>query len=225
MKSTNKLNSPFFYANPKAYLYGKRLLTFAKKADRLAVKYNTQIILSPQPTDIRLIATNTENLLIFAQNIDPVSKGRDHGLILPEAVKEAGARGVIINHGEYQLKLFHISKSVKIAKSLNLLTLVAGESLAELAALAQLNPDIILAEKKELIGSGKISSQNYIKDSINTVKEINPKIMVMQGAGISTGDDVKGIIRAGADAAGAASSIFQSDNPIFVLENLISPMK
>ncbi|MFW6382174.1 MAG: triose-phosphate isomerase [Bacillota bacterium] len=221
----NKLNSPFFYVNSKAYLYGEKLLAFAKKADKLAVKYDIQIIISPQPVDLRLIASNTENLLVFAQNIDPIKEGRGHGLILPAAIKAAGAIGVILNHGEYQLKLSHISKSIEIAKNLNLLTLAAGESLTELAALAKLNPDIILAERSELIGSGKRSSQDYIKNSIEVVKEINPKIMVMQGAGVSTAEDVKSIINTGADAVGAASGIFQSDNPINVLENLISAMK
>ncbi len=220
-----KLNSPFFYVNSKAYLYGEKLLNFSKNADKIARKYDIQIIISPQPADLRLLSSNTENLLIFAQHIDPINKGRGHGLILPEAIKEAGADGVVLNHGEYQLKFSHISKSIKIAESLNLLTLVAGESLAELAALAKLNPDIILAEPSELIGSGKRSSQNYIRDSVKTVKEINPEIKVMHGAGISSGEDVKNIINSGSDAAGAASGIFESTTPIKVLEEFISAMK
>lgn len=225
MQLKNKLNSPFFYANPKAYLYGENLFNFAKQADKIAGKYNIQIILSPQPTDIRLIAINTDNLLIFAQHIDPINKGRGHGLILPEAIKEAGAVGTVLNHGEYQLKFSHISKSIKRAKNLNLLTLVAGESLAELAALARLNPDIILAEPSELIGSGERSSQEYVKDSIETVKEINPEIKVMHGAGISSGEDVKDIIDLGSDAAGAASGIYEANTPIKVLEEFISAIK
>lgn len=225
MKLKNKLNSPFFYINSKAYLYGEKLLEFAKRADKISAKHDIQIIISPQPVDLRLISNNTENLLVFAQNIDPISEGRGHGLILPQAVQAAGAEGVILNHSEYQLKLSHISKTIKIAKSLNLLTLVAGESLEELAALAKLNPDVILAEKSDLIGTGTRSNENYVKDSIKIVKEINPKIKIMQGAGISTGKDVKDILNSGADAAGAASGIFESDNPINVLKDLILAMK
>lgn len=225
MKLKNKLKSPFFYANPKAYLYGKDLFEFAKKADEISANYGIQIIISPQQADIRLIANNTKNLLIFAQHIDPINQGRGHGLILPESIKEAGAVGTVLNHGEFQLKFSHISKSIKKAKNLNLMTLVAGESLDELAALARLNPDIILAEPSELIGSGERSSQEYVKDSIRTVKEINSEIKVMHGAGISSGEDIKDIIISGSDAAGAASGIFESNTPIKVLEEFISAMK
>ena len=221
MESEYKLNSPFFYVNPKAYVFGKELLKFAKEADKISARYDIQIILSPQPTDIRLISNNTNHLLIFAQHIDPLNKGRGHGLILPEAVKEAGAQGVVLNHGEYQLKFSQISKAINIAKNLKLLTLVAGESLSELAALSRLAPDIILAEPSELIGTGKRSDENYIKKSIKIIKDIDLEIKVMHGAGISSGEDVKDIISLGSDGAGAASGIFESDNPIRVLEELI----
>ncbi|MFN2363072.1 MAG: hypothetical protein ABR596_02150 [Halarsenatibacteraceae bacterium] len=40
-----------------------------------------------------------------------------------------------------------------------------------------------------------------------------------------SGKDVKDVLNTGADAAGAASGIFQSDQPIIVLEDLISAMK
>ncbi|MFN2198849.1 MAG: triose-phosphate isomerase, partial [Anaerolineales bacterium] len=70
-----KLTPPFFEIGPKAYLYGEGVLNLAKFADELCVKYNVQIIFTPQYVDIPLLARETENLLIFAQHMDALKIG------------------------------------------------------------------------------------------------------------------------------------------------------
>ena len=65
-----KIKPPFFEIGPKAYLYGDEMLRLAKEIDRIAVKYDVDIIVTPQYTDIRLLAENTERILVFAQHLD-----------------------------------------------------------------------------------------------------------------------------------------------------------
>ncbi|HBV51811.1 MAG TPA: triose-phosphate isomerase, partial [Clostridiales bacterium] len=78
-------------------------LRLAKEIDRIAVKYDVDIIVTPQYTDIRLLAENTERILVFAQHMDCLPIGRGLGSVLPEAVKAAGAKGVMLNHAEKPL--------------------------------------------------------------------------------------------------------------------------
>ncbi len=91
---------PFFEVGPKAHMYGEALLDLAKHADALSGKYAVQVILTPQALDIRLLASQMRHVLIFAQHMDALHAGRGIGSVLPEAVKAAGAAGVLLNHVE-----------------------------------------------------------------------------------------------------------------------------
>jgi len=216
-----KKDSPFLYLNSKAYLYGEELFEIARAADEQAKKIEINIILSPQPTGITDLVAATEELIIFAQHIDLIEKGIGHGALLPEAVKAAGAEGVILNHAEKPLKLSVLSRTVARARSLGLLTVIAASSAREAAAAASLAPDMVMAEPAELIGSGKASSSDFISETLKSVKQVDPAIKVIQGAGISAYADAARIIKAGADGVGTASGVFQADNPVKVIEELV----
>ena len=57
------------------------------------------------------------------------------------------------------------------------------------------------------IGTGKASDAEYVEASTRCVKDVNPEIAVLQGAGIKCYDDVYRNIFAGADATGSSSGI------------------
>lgn len=219
------VNPPFFEIGPKAMMYGKRLLKFAKHLDHIAEEYCVQIILTPQYTDLAWVADATQNLFIFAQHMDPVPLGRGVGSVLPEAVKEAGAVGVMLNHAEKKLALSDLHDTIQRADEIGLATMVCADSIEEAAAVAHLSPNIIVAEQTKHIGSGQPSSMNYIKQSMDVVKLINPDILVLQGAGIRSNNDVSDAIRHGAEAVGCSSGIFQSHNPERTAQELIAALR
>ena len=72
---------------------------------------------------------------------------------------------------------------------------------------------IIVAEPTELIGTGKASDEEYVEASIRAVKDVNPDILVLQGAGIKCYDDVYRNIFAGAEATGSSSGIVGLPTP------------
>ena len=57
------------------------------------------------------------------------------------------------------------------------------------------------------------------------MREINPDIMVLQGAGISNGRDVYDTIMLGAEATGSTSGIFKAENPAAMVEEMISALR
>ena len=216
-----KIKPPFFEIGPKAYLYGEAMLHLAKTIDRVALKYDVDILVTPQYSDIRLLAEHTERIRIFAQHMDPLPVGRGLGSVLPEAIKAAGAEGVMLNHAEKKLTLDVIDKTIRRADEVGLATIVCADTVEELTEIAKLSPNLLVAEPTELIGTGQTSDADYIKKTIETVQRINPAIMVLQGAGISNGKDVYNTIKLGAQATGSTSGIIKAADPCAMVEEMI----
>ena len=216
-----KIKPPFFEFGPKAYLYGEELLQLAKVIDKTAMKYDVDVIVTPQYTDIRLLADNTERILVFAQHMDYLPVGRGLGSVLPEAVKAAGAVGVMLNHAEKKLTMDVVKKTIARADEVGLATIVCADTVEELTEIAKMSPNLLVAEPTDLIGTGQTSDADYVRDTIRTVRAINPNIMVLQGAGISNGQDVYNTIRQGAQATGSTSGIIKAADPYAMVEEML----
>ena len=215
------IKPPFFEVGPKAFLYGEKMLALAKVIDETAKKYDVDVIVTPQYTDIKLLADNTERILVFAQHMDYLTPGRGLGSVLPEAVKAAGAVGVMLNHAEKPLTLEEIEKTIARADEVGLGTIVCADTVEDVKKIAKMGPNFIVAEPTNLIGTGQTSDSNYVIETIKTVREINPDIMVLQGAGISNGQDVYNTIKLGAQATGTTSGIMKSDRPYEMVEEML----
>ena len=215
------IKPPFFEVGPKAFLYGEKMLALAKVMDETAKKYDVDVIVTPQYTDIKLLADNTERILVFAQHMDYLTPGRGLGSVLPEAVKAAGAVGVMLNHAEKPLTLEEIEKTIARADEVGLATIVCADTVEDVKKIAKMGPNLIVAEPTDLIGTGQTSDSNYVIETIKTVNEINPEIMVLQGAGISNGQDVYNTIKLGAQATGTTSGIMKSDRPYEMVEEML----
>ena len=216
-----KIRPPFFEIGPKAYLYGEEMLKLARVIDKTAAKYDVDVIVTPQYTDIKMIADHTERIFVFAQHMDYLPVGRGLGSVLPEAVKAGGAVGVMLNHAEKKLTMEEVKKTIARADEVGLATIVCADTVEELTEIAKMSPNLLVAEPTELIGTGQTSGADYIKDTIESVRAINPDIMVLQGAGISNGQDVYNTIRQGALATGSTSGIIKADDPYAMVEEML----
>ena len=213
-----KIKPPFFEIGPKAFLYGEKMLKLAKVIDQTAMKYDVDVIVTPQYTDIKLLADNTERILVFAQHMDYLPIGRGLGSVLPEAVKSAGAVGVMLNHAEKPISMEAIEKTIRRADEVGLGTIVCADTVEDVKAMS---PNLSVAEPTDLIGTGQTSDSNYVIETIKTVREINPDIMVLQGAGISNGQDVYNTIKLGAQATGSTSGIIKAADPYAMVEEML----
>ncbi|MBP2633735.1 MAG: triosephosphate isomerase [Firmicutes bacterium] len=220
-----KIRTPFFMVNPKSYLYGEKSLELALEADKWAESKEFDVFFTAPFTDIRLIAENTKNLIVTAQHMDALKAGRGMGYVVPEALKEAGAKAVFLNHAEHPLKLVDLVKIIERAKDVGMYTVVCADSVKEAKAIALLDPDIILCEPTELIGTGNTSDQAYIKQTTDSIKKINSNILVMQAAGISTADDVYRTIMAGADGTGCTSGIVCAEDPRKMVKDMLAAIE
>jgi len=222
-----KITPPFFEIGPKAYLYGRDVLKLARHADKFSKKYDVQMIITPQYVDIPILAREMKNVLVFAQHMDSLEVGRGVGSVLPEALKAAGAVGVLLNHAEKRLLLDELERTIKRADKIGLATMVCADTLEDAAVIAHMEPNIIIAESPDLIGVGKRDANDQLAiGRINkTVWGINPEIRVLHGAGISCSQDVYDIMAAGAQGTGSTSGIILSNDPFGMLEEMVRSVR
>jgi len=220
-----RLRAPVFEIGLKGYLYGAEAVRLAREADRMGREHGVTVIFDPQAVDIAAVARATADLLVFAQHMDPVSVGRGVGSVLPEAIREAGAVGTLLNHSERRMTLGDISRAIMRAHEVGLATLVFADSPEEAAAIAQLGPDIVLAEPPELIATSRSAGaemRGFVERSIEAVGRIDPEIIVMCGAGIATPDDVTQMMALGVGGTGSSSGILKAADPVAMMEAMLA---
>ncbi len=223
MYSDLKITPPFFEFGPKAFLYDQAVLDLARHAEFVGWKYDVRIIFTPQSVDIRLVAQETKDLLVFAQHMDSLPVGRGVGSVLPEAVKAAGAVGVLLNHVEKRLSMDELENTILRADEVGLASMACADSLPDALVIARMEPNIIIVESPELIGGGRRpqNDQETVAQVNAAIWGINPEIRVLHGAGIASGRDVFNIIKAGSQAAGSTSGIIKAPDPFAMLEEMI----
>ncbi len=222
-----KIRTPYFEIGTKNYIYGDTVLEYARAADAAAEKYDIDVLFITPCVEIRRIAENTKHLILLAPYMDTLRPGRGMADILPEALKAAGAKGVVVNHCEKPMSLPAIKATIDRANEIDFLVFACADSIAEARAIAQLHPDIINPEPTELIGGsgGGVSDMQYVREVIRAIKEIDPEILVEQAAGITNGRQVYDFIMAGSEAAGAASGIMNAKDPIAMIYEMVGAVR
>ncbi|MGB4984879.1 MAG: triose-phosphate isomerase [Erysipelotrichaceae bacterium] len=219
-----KLRRPFFVVNSKSYLYGEESLKLAKVADELAGKYDVDILFTGQHVDLAMLKRETKNLIICAQAMEGLKVGKGMGHILPEALANAGVEASFLNHAENPMHLSEIVKTIKRAKEVGILTVACADSVDDAMAIAMLQPDVMVCEQTELIGTGKTADSSYMEATNQAVKSVSPTTLTLQAAGISTGDDVYKAIMSGADGTGGTSGIVCAKDPAATLQSMIEAL-
>jgi triosephosphate isomerase len=220
-----EIRPPFFETSVKNYIYGDAVLEYAIAANTASKEYDIDVLFVAPYTEIRRVRENTDKLIVLAPYMDAIRPGRGIADVLPEALKAAGAQGVVLNHSERPMSLNAIKKTIDRANELDLVTFVCADTIAEAQALAMLHPDIINPEPSELIGSGTVSDIGYVRRVVRAVKVIDQSILVEQAAGINTAQQVYDFIIEGSDAAGSSSGILTSPNPNSLLNEMVRSVR
>ena len=217
---------PVILINFKTYeqATGENALKLAKICDNIARETGSDIRIVVQASDIYPVSQAVK-IPVYAQHIDPFSLGKFTGFISPEAVKQAGAKGTLLNHSEHRLKIDDLEVSVKRAKELGLVVVLCANDPLIGQALSALEPDFIAIEPPELIG-GEISvstaEPEVITEAVKRICGEEHCFKVLVGAGVHTNSDLKKVVELGAAGVLLASGITTATNPEKVLKALVS---
>ncbi len=215
------LKTPLIIVNFKTYeqSIGKNALNLARICEKVAINTGSNIVVAVQAADIYRVSQCVE-IPVLAQHIDNVSYGQYTGHILPDAVKQAGAIGTLLNHSEHRLSLDIIKEIIKKNKDLEIVSCAPTSEIS--AEIAKLKPSFIAIEPPALIG-GNISvstaQPELITNTVNKVKQFN--VPVLCGAGIKNRDDVKISMELGAKGILLASGVTKAKDPEKVLNDLV----
>jgi len=184
------------------------------------------VAVAPQVADIYRIAGRVK-IPVLAQHMDPIKPGRNTGWITPESVRAAGAVGTLLNHAEHKIPLDQISGIVARAKEIGLSTVACAADMEESRKIAGIGPEIIAVEPPELIGTGVSVSKakpEAVVNSVKAVKDVNPRIKILCGAGITTGEDVAKALELGADGVLLASGIVSAKDQRAAIQDIVKGM-
>jgi len=212
-----KVRTPLILVNFKTYpeATGEKAVKLAKTAEKISLETEVCIGIAPQFVDIAPIS-QAVSVPVFAQHIDPIAPGSFTGHILPESIREAGAVGTLINHSERRLTLADIDATITRARESDLLSVVCANNASVSAAAAALKPNMIAVEPPELIGTGIPVSKakpEVVSGTVELVKRVNPDMVILCGAGITTGEDVAAALRLGTEGVLVSSGIVKAKDP------------
>lgn len=202
--------------NLKNYKIGKEVEELVQK---IQIYYPNAIVAVPA-INLTEIVKNI-NIEVYAQHVDHAEKGKGTGLILPESIVEAGAKGSLLNHSEHKMALRDIKKTVKRCNELSLKVIVCASSLKEAKSIKELNPYAIAFEDKTLIATGK-SITEHKSEEISKFAELlkGTDIIPLCGAGITKSEDVAHALVLGCKGVLVSSAVANSQNPEKFLKDL-----
>lgn len=164
-----------------------------------------------QALDLRSVCQAVQSP-VLAQHVDDVSYGKHTGAIMAQAVKQAGAKGALINHSEKRISHEEIGKRVTICSELGLTSVVCAASVEEAESYLEFEPDYIAVELPELIG-GDVS---VVTADPELVKKAVERLgsNVLMGAGVNSAADLKKSLEDGVAGVILSSAVVQkADNP------------
>ncbi len=215
---------PLIALNLKVYResLGEGALRLSKIAERVADEYGVGVLVAPPIISLSRVAETVE-IPVFSQHVDPYSPGGHTGSVLAEDIRGAGAQGSLINHSERRMLLADIGAALERLRENRLKSILCTDTVETTRAGAALGPDIIAIEPPELIGTGIPVSKarpEVVVGAVKAVREINPSVRVLCGAGISSGDDVAKAIELGAEGVLLASAYVKAKEPEKVLADM-----
>jgi triosephosphate isomerase len=220
---------PMVIVNFKTYAEAtsKKALELAKIAQRVGEETGVYVAVAPQFTDLAAIS-DKYSVPVFSQHIDGIKYGSSTGHVLPEAIKNVGAVGSLINHSERRIPFKDIDAAIRRAKEVGLITVVCVDTPLNASTVAYFKPDIVAVEPPELIGTGipvSKSKPEVVTDTVELVRKVNATIAILCGAGITKGEDVEAALKLGTEGVLVASGIVKAKNPYAALIDIVEPMK
>ncbi len=216
------MNYPVLFVNFKTYRRGtgERAEELAKLCEEVSEDTGERVVPVVQVADLFRVS-RTVGIPVYAQRVDSVNYGSNTGSVLPEALVQNGASGVIINHSEDRRSDDVIRKCLERTKKQGLETMVCAKDPKEAERISSIGPDMVAIEPPELIGGDVSVSEARPELITEAIEKVSQPLVC--GAGIKNKEDVEKALDLGADGIFVASGIVESDDPEEKIRKMISP--
>lgn len=211
---TGSLTGPFFEIGPKNLLRLAQLTEIGVAAGAAAADFGVAVVVTVPTAYVSVIAGLNAGIHVFGQEMSVDGPGASFGTVTAEALRDAGATGVMLNHDSNPLDPETLAIAVERASENGLTTIVCAGTEAEAVRFADLAPDVILFEPPDLIGTVGGSARDWIPRSNRAVRDGHPRVLMMHAGGVSSPEIAEAIMTAGADGTGSTSGVLSATDPI-----------
>ncbi len=219
---------PLIVVNFKTYAtaMGHKAVQLAQAMER-ASRDHVRMVAVVSAFDLHAVKQAAPSLEVWSQHLDPVGQGSFTGWLQPDNAIECGSQGTIINHAEHKVEIEHVQNLMQqLPEGFPICACAADVD--EAHRLADLGPTFIAVEPPELIG-GDISVTTadpaIVSETVNAVRNINPDVRVLCGAGVKDGKDVKTAVELGAHGVLLASGVTKASDVDAVLADLVAGLE
>ena len=219
---------PLIVVNFKTYAtaMGHKAVQLAQAMER-ASRDHVRMVAVVSAFDLHAVKQAAPSLEVWSQHLDPVGQGSFTGWLQPDNAIERGSKGTIINHAEHKVEIEHVQNLMQqLPEGFPICACAADVD--EAHRLADLGPTFIAVEPPELIG-GDISVTTadpaIVSETVNAVRNINPDVRVLCGAGVKDGKDVKTAVELGAHGVLLASGVTKASDVEAVLADLVAGLE
>jgi triosephosphate isomerase len=223
------VDTPLLILNFKAYpeAVGPRALELARIAQEQSQETGKAVAVAPFTGDLARVADQV-SIPVLAQHCDDRPVGSQTGWTPPEAVRDTGAVGTLLNHAERPLPEAALRATVQRCRDVGLDTVVCAGDTAAAKVAAKAAPTFLAVEPPELIGGDvSVTSANprIVRETVAQVEAVDRHIGVLCGAGVKTGADVRAALELGTNGVLLASGVVKASSPRRALADLLAGLE
>lgn len=209
------------FVNFKTYKEGsgENAVKLVQIINNVAKETGVKIVACPQLVDFKEVKT-TATFPVWAQNVDPVERGKTTGWFPPEVAKELGAEGTLLNHSEHKIPFDVLEKTILLCRKVGLKVTAIANSLEEAKKISELKPDFLGYEPPEFVGSTTTSVAMAKPEMIKEVVAAVSPTKVLIGAGVHRAEDIVTGLKLGAVGVILATDVVLAENPEAELRKL-----
>lgn len=220
------LGRPLFLLNLKAYSehLGAGAIRTAKLLEMVGRELGVATAIAPPVPDLARVA-QAVRIPVLAQHVDPGEAGARTGYVPVEAIREAGARGSLVNHSEHPMPIPDIEDTVRRLSTHGLVAVVCAADVSTARRLAQTLPPYLAIEPPELIGGDRAVSTarpEVVSGTVTAVRSVAPQTRVLCGAGVHDRRDVARALELGAEGVLVASAVTRAPDAERAIRELLA---
>jgi triosephosphate isomerase len=216
------VTAPFFEIGPKNLLRRSEIEAVAAAAGRAGEQHRVTVLLTVPTALVAPIHDLGSGVRVFAQGMDVEALGPSMNRVTAEALADAGADGVMLNHDTDPLDDETLALALARAGELGLQTVVCAGAQEDAVRFAALGPTVVLFEPPELIGTGGTGPRDWVGPSTEAVHQASDGVLAMHAGGVSSPEVAEALMAAGADGTGSTSGVLNVTDPWSAVHTFIA---
>lgn len=207
---TRSLTAPFFEIGLKNLLRRGEIESVAVAAGQAGHDHGVVVLLTVPTALVSPIHCLASGVRVLGQGMDPDPLGPSMNRVTAEALADAGAWGVMLNHDADPLDDERLTVALRRAAEVGLATVVCAGTRDDALRFAALGPDVVLYEPPELIGTNSSDARDWIAGATEAIHRAGGNTLAMHAGGIGRPEVARAVMAAGADGTGSTSGLLSA---------------